>query len=115
MWRDAAWVPAEEGRRLVHTALPTLRAVMATALTWDQDKDGMIENSGKPDQTFDSWVMVGPSAYCGGLWLAALACMQVCWPNPSTSPLLPRSCVSWRPLGAVRSGARASPGPRPSM
>ena len=22
-------------------------------------------------------VMTGPSAYCGGLWLAALACMQV--------------------------------------
>ena len=35
----------------------------------------MIENGGKPDQTFDSWVMTGASAYCGGLWLAALASM----------------------------------------
>ena len=42
---------------------------------WDRDGDGLIENSGAPDQTFDSWVMSGPSAYCGGLWLAALACM----------------------------------------
>ena len=32
------------------------RAVMATALKWDEDGDGLIENSGKPDQTFDSWV-----------------------------------------------------------
>ena len=29
---------------------------METALTWDEDGDGLIENSGKPDQTFDSWV-----------------------------------------------------------
>ena len=29
---------------------------MATALKWDDDGDGLIENSGKPDQTFDSWV-----------------------------------------------------------
>ena len=29
---------------------------METALTWDSDGDGLIENSGKPDQTFDSWV-----------------------------------------------------------
>ena len=35
----------------------------------------LIENSGWPDQTFDSWVMSGASAYCGGLYLAALAGM----------------------------------------
>ena len=29
---------------------------MVTALKWDEDGDGLIENSGKPDQTFDSWV-----------------------------------------------------------
>jgi hypothetical protein len=34
------------------------------------------ENSGWPDQTFDSWVMSGASAYCGGLWVAALAAMD---------------------------------------
>jgi len=76
VWRDAVWVDPTESRRLVSRSLPTLRAVMATALKWDEDGDGLIENSGKPDQTFDSWVMTGPSAYCGGLWLAALACMQ---------------------------------------
>jgi non-lysosomal glucosylceramidase len=32
----------------------------------------VIENGGMPDQTYDAWVMTGPSAYCGGLWIAAL-------------------------------------------
>lgn len=36
------------------------------------DGDGLIENSGEPDQTYDSWVVQGASSYCGGLWLAAL-------------------------------------------
>ena len=47
-----------------------------TALThleqYDTDGDGLIEHSGWPDQTFDNLPMVGPSAYCAGLWLAAL-------------------------------------------
>jgi non-lysosomal glucosylceramidase len=33
---------------------------------------GVPENSGYPDQTYDSWVVRGVSAYSGGLWLAAL-------------------------------------------
>jgi non-lysosomal glucosylceramidase len=41
--------------------------------TFDQDGDGIPENSGAPDQTFDDWRLQGVSAYCGGLWLAALA------------------------------------------
>ncbi|WGV25214.1 GH116 family glycosyl hydrolase [Halotia branconii] len=40
--------------------------------TFDQDGDGIPENSGAPDQTFDDWRLQGVSAYCGGLWLAAL-------------------------------------------
>ncbi|MBD1921952.1 bile acid beta-glucosidase [Microcoleus sp. FACHB-831] len=40
--------------------------------TFDLDGDGIPENSGAPDQTFDDWQMRGVSAYCGGLWLAAL-------------------------------------------
>ena len=39
---------------------------------FDQDGDGIPENSGAPDQTFDDWQLKGISAYCGGLWLAAL-------------------------------------------
>jgi len=33
---------------------------------------GIPENSGYPDQTYDSWVVHGVSAYCGSLWLGAL-------------------------------------------
>ncbi|MGM3308670.1 GH116 family glycosyl hydrolase [Anabaena sp. WFMT] len=40
--------------------------------TFDLDGDGIPENSGAPDQTFDDWRLQGVSAYCGGLWLAAL-------------------------------------------
>ncbi len=40
--------------------------------TFDLDGDGIPENSGAPDQTFDDWKLNGISAYCGGLWLAAL-------------------------------------------
>ena len=39
---------------------------------FDEDGDGIPENSGAPDQTFDDWRLKGISAYCGGLWLAAL-------------------------------------------
>jgi non-lysosomal glucosylceramidase len=41
--------------------------------TMDRDNDGMIENDGFPDQTYDNWPMSGVSAYCGTLWLAALS------------------------------------------
>ena len=34
--------------------------------------DGIPQNEGYPDQTYDEWVVRGKSAYCGGLWLAAL-------------------------------------------
>ncbi len=47
--------------------------------TFDKDGDGIPENSGAPDQTFDDWRLLGVSAYCGGLWLAALeAAIAIC-------------------------------------
>ncbi|KAL7081360.1 hypothetical protein ACP275_14G035300 [Erythranthe tilingii] len=39
---------------------------------FDRDNDGLIENDGFPDQTYDTWTVHGISAYCGSLWLAAL-------------------------------------------
>lgn len=35
------------------------RTVMKKMLTFDVDGDGLIENSGCADQTFDTWVMKG--------------------------------------------------------
>ena len=43
--------------------------------TFDRDGDGLIENDGYPDQTYDTWTATGPSAYSGGLWLACLNAM----------------------------------------
>jgi len=40
---------------------------------FDRDGDGLIENEGFPDQTYDTWSATGASAYSGGLWVVALA------------------------------------------
>jgi non-lysosomal glucosylceramidase len=39
---------------------------------YDHDGDGIPENEGYPDQTYDEWVVRGESAYSGSLWLGAL-------------------------------------------
>lgn len=49
-----------------------VKEALAFMLEFDLDEDGLIENEGYPDQTYDTWVADGPSAYSGGLWLAAL-------------------------------------------
>lgn len=54
---------------------PKCKIVMESAKEHDTDDDGVIDNCGKADQTYDVWVVTGASAYCGGLWLAALKCM----------------------------------------
>ncbi|XP_056884156.1 non-lysosomal glucosylceramidase [Takifugu flavidus] len=54
---------------------PICQTVMESALKFDLDGDGLIENSGFADQTYDGWTVTGPSAYCGGLWLASLVVM----------------------------------------
>jgi non-lysosomal glucosylceramidase len=50
---------------------PAVQSAMAYLRQFDHG-GGIPENSGYPDQTYDSWVVRGVSAYCGGLWLAAL-------------------------------------------
>jgi non-lysosomal glucosylceramidase len=42
-------------------------------MQYDEDEDGLIENGGFPDQTYDVWTASDASAYSGGLWLAALS------------------------------------------
>jgi len=51
---------------------PAIQAALNHLKTFDLDGDGIPENSGAPDQTFDDWRLQGISAYCGGLWIAAL-------------------------------------------
>ncbi|KAF5292347.1 hypothetical protein FQA39_LY03381 [Lamprigera yunnana] len=65
------------GKQYLEDMYETCCTVMEKSLTFDTDNDGLIENSGYPDQTYDTWVMSGASAYCGGLWLAALYGMVI--------------------------------------
>ncbi|KAI3915625.1 hypothetical protein MKX01_015450 [Papaver californicum] len=51
---------------------PAVCAAMEYMEQFDKDGDGLIENDGFPDQTYDAWTVHGISAYCGCLWLAAL-------------------------------------------
>ena len=103
VWRDICWLQQEEeADLLLSRALPVCERLMRAGLDWDQDRDGLIENSGKPDQTFDSWVMTGPSAYCGGLWLAALASMA------DMADLAGQQQHGWRELLAVAQQAFTS-------
>ncbi|CAG9578874.1 unnamed protein product [Danaus chrysippus] len=55
---------------------PSCVALLRRGLDWDRDGDGLIENGGFPDQTYDAWVMTGPSAYCGGLWVASVSAVH---------------------------------------
>ncbi|EFO19157.1 hypothetical protein LOAG_09338, partial [Loa loa] len=41
-------------------------------IRWYEGNDGMIENSGTADQTYDTLKMNGVSTYCGSLWLTLL-------------------------------------------
>lgn len=51
---------------------PSVYIAMAYMEQFDRDGDGMVENDGFPDQTYDTWSVKGVSAYSGGLWVAAL-------------------------------------------
>jgi non-lysosomal glucosylceramidase len=70
-WRDYTVTKDEEFLQFVW---PRVKAVMEYhEKNYDKDGDGLIENEGYPDSTYDNWVTNGPSAYCGGLWIAAAA------------------------------------------
>ena len=59
--------------QFVKDTWPAVEAAMRRVRVFDRDGDGMIENDGFPDQTYDVWSVKGISAYTGGLWLAALS------------------------------------------
>jgi non-lysosomal glucosylceramidase len=69
LWRDAR---ATDDTGLVTEQWPRVRRVLERLAAHDRDGDGLPEHDGRPDQTYDTWPMRGPSAYGGSLWLAAL-------------------------------------------
>lgn len=58
--------------RFARAVWPAVFMAIAFMDQFDKDGDCMIENEGFPDQTYDVWTVTGVSAYCGGLWVAAL-------------------------------------------
>jgi non-lysosomal glucosylceramidase len=51
---------------------PAVQEALEHLKQYDHDGDGLPENDGYPDQTYDEWVVRGESAYCGGLFLASV-------------------------------------------
>ncbi|VDM83007.1 unnamed protein product, partial [Strongylus vulgaris] len=78
-WRDYKLIvekcyDRDNARKVLDYFYKLSKKTIRNALNdWDRDHDGMIENSGTPDQTYDAWTMKGTSAYCGSLWLCALS------------------------------------------
>ena len=68
LWRDGEHLGADHRR----AHFPAVELALDHLQQFDRDGDGLIENDGTPDQTFDNIPMHGPSSYCGGLWIAAL-------------------------------------------
>jgi non-lysosomal glucosylceramidase len=68
IWREGQRMGSPWRQKL----FPKVAAAINHLQRFDRDGDGLIENDGIPDQTFDNIPMTGPSSYCGGLWIAAL-------------------------------------------
>ncbi len=69
-WRDRRF--ADDPEAYLRDLWPAVRWAMEHVARFDRDGDGLPEHDGRPDQTYDTWPMTGPSAYGGSLWLAAL-------------------------------------------
>ena len=71
IWRDYA-LTGKRDLNFLRSLYPDIKLAMNYLRQFDKDNDGLIENDGYPDQTYDNWITRGASAYSGGLYLAAL-------------------------------------------
>jgi len=71
IWRDYQLTGAKD-EAFLRDSWPAVQQAMEHLKQYDTDGDGMIENGGFPDQTYDDWTATGESAYTGSLYLAAL-------------------------------------------
>jgi non-lysosomal glucosylceramidase len=69
VWQAVALLDDEA---LCRDAWPAVVRALRYLEAFDRDGDGLPEHDGVADQTYDTWPMLGPSAYGGSLWLAAL-------------------------------------------
>jgi non-lysosomal glucosylceramidase len=71
VYRDYVFTGKKDQAFLRYT-WPAVQEALEHLRQYDRDGDGVPENDGYPDQTYDEWIVTGESAYCGGLWLGAL-------------------------------------------
>jgi non-lysosomal glucosylceramidase len=71
VYRDFVLTGGKDKEFLRYT-WPAIQEALAYLLKYDKNGDGLPENEGYPDQTYDTWVVRGESAYSGSLWLASL-------------------------------------------
>src|SRR6185369_15728750 len=71
VWRDYALTGRKDTAFLRYN-YNAVKMAMERLKVYDKNGDGMIENDGFPDQTYDNWPARGASAYSGSLYLAAL-------------------------------------------
>ena len=72
VWRTFRLAPTGEDLRFLADCWPATVQALRYLKTFDANNDGLPDNGGAPDQTFDDWPLKGVSAYCGALWIAAL-------------------------------------------
>jgi len=72
VWRTFKLAPSGEDLRFLADCWPAAVQALRYLKTFDANNDGLPDNGGAPDQTFDDWPLKGVSAYCGALWIAAL-------------------------------------------
>jgi non-lysosomal glucosylceramidase len=75
VYRDFVWTGSKDISFLKYT-WPAVQQSIAYLQKYDTDGDGIPDNGGYPDQTYDDWVVRGDSAYSGGLWLASLCAAE---------------------------------------
>jgi len=71
IWRDFVLTGSND-TKFLETTWPAVDEAMRHLRQYDRNGDGLPENDGFPDQTYDEWIVTGESAYCGGLYLGAL-------------------------------------------
>jgi non-lysosomal glucosylceramidase len=71
VYRDYVFTGGTD-RAFLQFTWPAVKQALAYLQKFDRDGDGIPDNDGYPDQTYDEWVVRGDSAYCGSLWLASL-------------------------------------------
>ena len=72
VWRTFKLAPGGEDVRFLADCWPSAVEALRYLKRFDINDDGLPDNGGAPDQTFDDWPLKGESAYCGALWIAAL-------------------------------------------